>query len=537
METEQAADARRSQRIFGAGALASGVDPRTLGELATLVVAGAGRDEIEVPVPFTGEPLGRIPRCTETDVEEAFRRATAVQPAWAEVSPEERGAFLLRFHDLVLERREEALDIIQLESGKARHHALEEIFDTALVARHYGIHGPSYLKPRRRMGALPVLTTAWEYRHPVGTVAVIAPWNFPLILSITDLLAAIMAGNAVVLRPDVQSSFTALWAVDLLLEAGIPRGVVTVVTGEGQELGPHLIGRADFVMFTGSTRTGRTVARQAAERLVGFSLELGGKNPMLVLPDADLEAAVDGAVRGSFIGAGQVCVSIERIYPHASIAEEFTRRLVERVRALRLGPALDYSTDVGSLTTGKQLATVTAHVRDAVDKGATVLAGGRARPDLGPLFFEPTVLSGVRPGMTTYADETFGPVVSVYPVSSTEEAIERANDTRYGLNASVYSRSTRRARAVATRIRAGTVNINEVYAATWSSTASPIGGMKDSGFGRRHGEEGILKYTEAQTIAVQRALPLAPPPFLSVERYERMMSRMVRLMRRVPGLR
>ena len=537
MATEQMIAARPTRSMFGPGALHSGVDPRKLAELAGLVVAGSGRESITVPLPFTGEPLGRIPRCTEADVELAIGRARAVQEAWAEVPPAERAAFLAGFHDLVLARREEGLDIIQLESGKARHHALEEIFDTALVARHYAVHGPGYLKPKRRMGALPGLTTAWEHRHAVGVVGVIAPWNFPLILSITDLLAALLAGNTVVLRPDVQSSFTALWAVDLLLEAGVPQGIVNVVTGEGHELGPHLIDRVDFVMFTGSTRTGKTVARQAADRLIGFSLELGGKNPMLVLPDANLDSAVDGAVRGSFIGAGQVCVSIERIYVHAGIAEEFTRRFVERVRGLRLGPALDYGVDVGSLTTGKQLATVSEHVRDAVSKGATLLAGGRARPDLGPLFYEPTVLTGVRPGMTVFSEETFGPVVSVYPVESTEEAIARANDTRYGLNASVYSRSTRRAREVAARIRAGTVNINEAYAATWGSTSSPIGGMKESGFGRRHGEEGILKYTEAQTIAVQRGLPLAPPSFMSVERYERVMSRLVRLMRRIPGLR
>ena len=537
MGIEQMTAARPAPRLFGPGALRSGVDPKKLAELAGLVVAGSGREAIPVTVPFTGEPLGRIPRCTEADVDQAIRRARAVQAAWAEVPLDERAAFLVRFHDLVLARREEALDLIQLESGKARQHALEEVFDTALVARHYAIHGPGYLKPKRRMGALPGLTTAWEHRHPVGVVGVIAPWNFPLILSITDLLAAVMAGNAVVLRPDVQSSFTALWAVDLLLEAGVPQGIVNVVTGEGHELGPHIIDRVDYVMFTGSTRTGKTVARQAADRLIGFSLELGGKNPMLVLPDANVDSAVDGAVRGSFIGAGQVCVSIERIYVDASIAEEFTARFVERVHALRLGAALDYSVDVGSLTTGKQLATVAEHVRDAVSKGATVLAGGRARPDLGPLFYEPTILSGVRPGMIAYAEETFGPVVSVYPVGSTEEAVERANDTRYGLNASVYSRSTRRGREVASRLRAGTVNINEAYAASWGSTSSPIGGMKESGFGRRHGDEGILKYTEAQTIAVQRALPLAPPPFMSVERYEQMMSRVVRLVRRVPGLR
>jgi acyl-CoA reductase-like NAD-dependent aldehyde dehydrogenase len=508
-----------------------------LDALAAGVTRVAARDEIAVRVPFTGEELGRIPGCVEADVEAAVSAGRAAQPGWGGTPIEERGRIILRFHDLLLERQEAGLDLIQLESGKARRHALEEILDTALVARHYAVHAARYLRPRRHAGALPVLTVAREVRHPVGVVGFIAPWNFPLILSITDLTAALMAGNAAVLRPDPQSSFTALWAADLLREAGLPPGILTVVTGEGHVLGPPLIDRVDFLMFTGSTRTGRIVARQAAERLIGFSLELGGKNPMIVLDDADVEAAVDGVIRGAFVGAGQVCVSIERVYVARAIHDRFRDGLVERVGAMKLGPALEYGVDMGSLTVHRQLAAVEEHVADALARGAVLLAGGRRRPDLGPLFYEPTVLAGVAEGMRLFREETFGPVVALHPFDSVDEAVRLANDTQYGLNASVWSRSARRARAVAARIRAGSVNVNEVYAASWTATASAIGGMKESGFGRRHGAEGILKYTETQTIAEQRGMPLGPPPFIPEDAYSRMMPRLVGWMRHIPGLR
>jgi acyl-CoA reductase-like NAD-dependent aldehyde dehydrogenase len=481
--------------------------------------------------------LAAIPDCTPEDVAAAAARAHDALPAWARRSFAERGAILLRFHDALLSRRDEVLDLIQLESGKARRYALEEILDTALVARHYAVHAERYLRPRRRRAALPVLTTAWEYRHPIGVVGFIAPWNFPLILSITDLLAALMAGNTAVLRPDVQSSITALWAVNLLCECGLPPEVLQVVTGDGQVLGPALIDAVDFIMFTGSSRTGKIVARQAAERLIGCSLELGGKNSMVILDDADVDKAVEGLVRGAFVGAGQVCVSIERAWVPVSLFEPFCDRLVKRVVRLKLSAGLQYGTDVGSLTVPRQMASVQAHVDDAVQKGARILAGGRPRPDLGPLFYEPTVLEGVTPEMKVYAEETFGPVVSVYPYTKLEEAIHRVNDTPYGLNASVWSGNTSRARKVATRIRCGTVNINEPYAATWTATASPIGGMRESGIGRRHGAEGILKYTEAQTIAVQRGLPLGPPSWMQESSYAAVMARLLRWMRHVPGLR
>ena len=505
--------------------------------VSRVALADSARTYAPVIAPFTGETLADIPLCEPSDVDLAVRRARGLQARWSAVPVRERSRVLLRFHDLLLEHRDEALDLIQLESGKARRHAFEEILDTALVARHYGVHAARYLRARRRAGVFPLLTSTLEVHHPVGVVGVISPWNFPLILGITDVLAALVAGNAVVLRPDEQSSLTALWAAQLLEQSGLPRGVLQVVTGRGPVLGPALIGGVDFLMFTGSTKTGRLVATQAAERLIGFSLELGGKNPMLVLDDADLDAAVDGAVRGSFVGAGQVCVSFERIYVHESLYDEFVRRFVQRVKSMRLSASLDYDGDMGSLTVPRQIAAVEAHLSDALDRGATLLAGGKRRPDIGPLFFEPTVLTDVTPDMRLYAEETFGPVVALYRFADEDEAIARANDTRFGLNASVWSRRTSHALRVARQLQVGTVNINESYAATWTSTASPIGGMKESGFGRRHGAEGLLKYTETQTIAVQRGIALAPLPGMSEPTYGRVMPALLRVMRRLPGLR
>lgn len=512
--------------------------PALLSRLVELsAVPREGRGAVDVIVPFTGERLGCVPRGTPADVEEAVRRARAAHPAWAARSFAERAEVFLRFHDLLLDRRDELLDLVQTESGKSRRHAFEEVMDTAVMARHYALHAERYLRPRRRKGALPGLTVTRVHHHPVGVVGFIVPWNYPLNLLVTDAIPALMAGNTAVLKPDHQTSFIALRAADLLYEAGLPRDALPVVTGVGPELGPALIGSVDFLMFTGSTRTGKVVARQAAERLIGVSLELGGKNPMLVLEDADLGRAVEGALRGAFVGAGQVCVSTERVYVPRGLFDGFVRRFAEGARALRLGAALDYTAEVGSLSSAEQLQRVEAHVRDAVERGAVVQAGGGARPDVGPFFYEPTVLTGVAPGMRAYAEETFGPVVSVYPYDTVDEAVALANDTPYGLSASVWGRSVRRAEEVAVRIRAGSVNVNEAYAATWASAEAPVGGVKESGLGRRHGAEGILKYTEAQTVSRQRGLPIAPPRGVAEERYVRAMTHLLRWMRRIPGVR
>jgi succinate-semialdehyde dehydrogenase/glutarate-semialdehyde dehydrogenase len=340
-----------------------------------------------------------------------------------------------------------------------------------------------------------------------------------------------------VLRPDPQTTLTALWGLDQLRACGLPADVMTIVTGEGPEVGPALVDSVDYVMFTGSTATGRAVAAAAAPRLTGVSLELGGKNPMIVRADADVEAAAGAAVRGSFVGAGQVCVSVERIYVHDDVAAAFLDAFVARTKALRFCTAPGWDGEIGTLVNARQLERVASHVADARGRGAVVHAGGRARPDVGPYFFEPTVLGGVTPEMTLHATETFGPVVSVYPVRSDEEAIEAANATTYGLTACVFTRDVARGRVMASRLACGSVGINDAYAATWGSADAPIGGMKDSGLGRRHGREGLLKFTEAQTIAAQHLVPLGPPPGLSAGQYARLLTWALRLRRRIPGLR
>ena len=443
---------------------------------------------------------------------------------------------LMRFHDLVLNRQDEALDLIQLENGKARRHAFEEIMDASLNARYYAHTAPDYLRPKRRQGAQPGLTRVWELHHPKGLVGVISPWNYPLTLGISDALPAIVAGNAVLTKPDAQTPFTALWAVDLLEEAGMEPGLVQVVTGSGAELGKPIIDSSDFLMFTGSTAVGRTVAAQAGERLIESSMELGGKNALLVLEDADVDKAVSGAVRASFSNTGQLCISMERIYVPDALWDEFTTKFATAARAMTLSAGVDYSGDMGSLISAKQLATVERHVDDARAKGATILAGGRARPELGPFFYEPTILTDVDETMEVFAHETFGPVVSVYSVADDEEAIARANDSEYGLNFSVWTSDEARGRAVAARLEAGTVNVNDAYAAAWGSMDAPMGGMKASGLGRRHGEHGILKYTESQTIAVERGIPVGVPDGVKPGLYARLATIALKRLKNLPGI-
>ncbi len=400
-----------------------------------------------------------------------------------------------------------------------------------MAARHYGRRAPAYLRPRRHAGAIPVLTRVSELHHPRGVVGHISPWNYPLELSIGDALPAFAAGNAVVMKPDTETALTALWARAQLIDAGLPPEVWQIVLGEGPVVGPQVVRHADYVTFTGSTRTGREVAERAAARLIGVSLELGGKNAMLVLDDADIDKAAAGAVRACFASAGQLCISVERLLVHERVADAFLARFLERVGALRLGAPLDWGTDLGSLSSQRQLDTVVRHVEDAVARGAEVLTGGKPRPDLGPYFYEPTVLSGVEPPMLVCENETFGPVVSVYRFADDAEAVARANATRYGLNSSVWSRNTRRARRIAAQLRTGSVNINEAYAAAYGSIQAPMGGMGDSGLGHRHGAEGILKYTEAQTVAQQRLLPMAPSFGLDDRRYAGLMTRSLRALK------
>jgi succinate-semialdehyde dehydrogenase/glutarate-semialdehyde dehydrogenase len=483
--------------------------------LVTAVITGARPETVTTRAPFTDAELTELPLSTVADVATAYDAARHAQQRWARRPVSERAAVFLRLHDLVLDRQDEGLDIVQLETGKARRHAFEELLDVALNARHYGRAGRSYLRTTRHGGIVPLLSSAYELRHPKGVVGIVSPWNYPLTLAVSDAIPAFIAGNAVVHKPDTQTALTALWARSLAVEAGLPEALWQVVLGDGPTIGGAVVDGGDYVCFTGSTRVGREVAEKCGRRLVGASLELGGKNPMIVLADADVDRAAEGAVRDCFANSGQLCVSMERMYVVAGAFDAFVDRFVQRVKGLELGTSLDYQPDMGSLISGAQLARVAAHVDDAVSKGATVLAGGRARPDIGPYFYEPTVLTGVTEDMRLCREETFGPVVAVREVTDVTEAIALANDSEFGLNASVWTRDVAYGRRIAAQIETGTVSINETYAAAWGATSVPMGGRKSSGLGRRHGREGILKYTEPQSIAVQRLQGFGPPAFVS----------------------
>jgi succinate-semialdehyde dehydrogenase / glutarate-semialdehyde dehydrogenase len=494
-------------------------------------VAGApGRPTQASYSPFDGGLVGEVPVCTPGDVAAAVASARGAQQGWAAVPVKERRAVVGRFRRLLLAREPEILDLVQLESGKSRLNAFEELADATLTAAYYERKAERYLRPARRTGAAPGLTRTAEYRLPKGVVGVISPWNYPFTLAVSDAVPALLAGNGVVLKPDSQTPFTALLALELLQEAGLPQDLFQIVTGPGPALGSAMIAAVDFLMFTGSSETGKLVAKQCAERLIGFSAELGGKNAMLVLADADLDKAARGAAQGCFSNSGQLCISMERIYVHRVVFEDFLAAFVQQAEGIHLGAGPSWDIDMGSLTGQRQLDRVTAHVQDAVSKGARLIAGGRARPDLGPFFYEPTILTGVTEDMLVAREETFGPVVSIYQVEDDDEAVAQANDSRYGLNASVWS--ARRGQSVGRRLMAGTVNVNDGYSAAWASHDAAMGGMKDSGAGRRHGREGILKYTEAQTVAVQRLLPIGPPPGVSNEKYTRLVKGALTLMRR-----
>lgn len=504
--------------------------PALLDRLTSRVSAGPG-GEVTIKAPFTGEDLVTLPQSSADDVRKAYDTAREAQRAWARLPVKERMKPFLRLVDVLVNRREEILDVIQWETGKARRHAYEEFLDVSLCTLYYARRAPKLLAPKKRQGAFPIATKVHELRHPKGVVGLISPWNYPFSLSVSDIVPALMAGNGVVHKPDTQTCLSSLWALDLLIQLGLPKDLWQIVLGEPAEIGDPIVENADYVAFTGSTRGGRVIAAKAAPRLVGYSLELGGKNPMIVLPDADLDKTARGAVRACFTNAGQLCISIERLYVHEDVYDAFVPKFVQEVENMKLGADFSFDTQMGSLTYERQLKAVTNHVEQAVAEGATVLAGGKARPDLGPYFFEPTVLADVTGEMDLCANETFGPVVALYKYRSEDEVVAKANDTTYGLNASIWTGDLARGRRLAARIQAGTVNINDGYGAAFASYDAPMGGMKQSGVGRRHGSEGLLKYTEVQTVASQQYMEMDPPPSLPYEKFANLLATGIRTMK------
>lgn len=511
---------------------AQAIAPTRIAEL-TSAIAATSSETYDLHSPQDGQRIAGIPQSSMDDIDEAFQRARAAQHAWSRSSTSDRAAVLLRLHDLVLDRQGELLDLIQLESGKSRTHAFDEIAHVALTARYYARRLHKLIGSQRRLGALPGLTSVRVHRVPKGVVGVISPWNYPLTMAISDGIAAVAAGNAVVHKPDSQTPLTALAGVELLRRAGLPEDLWSVVTGPGAQIGTAVVDRADYVSFTGSTATGSGIARRLADRLVGSSLELGGKNPMIVLPGADVERAAAGAVQACFSSAGQLCVSVERLYVHESLYEAFRDAIVRRVRALKIGTGLDWKADIGSLVSTAQLEKTMKHVDNALANGASVAVGGRARPELGPYVYEPTVLENVTEAADCFAEETFGPVVSLYWYSTLSEAIGQANAGEYGLNASIWG-PQRLASDVADQITAGTVNINEGFAASFASIDAPMGGMRQSGMGRRQADEGLWRYTESQAVATQRLLPVSGSTKLPHRTNARLLTAGLKLLRRIP---
>lgn len=492
-----------------------------------------GEASIPVQSAVSGEEYAQLAGATEADVAAAVADAREAAAAWRERPVAERAAVLDAVADEILDATGPLADLVQLETGKARRDAVEEVFDVAVTAGYYADTAAEVLADERRRGAVPGVIRADVYHHPVGVVGLIAPWNYPLTLAISDALPALVAGNAVVCKPAEETTHVALYARKLLTDAGVPPELFQIVTGRGPAVGPPLIESVDYVAFTGSTETGRTVAAQAGEQLVPVSMELGGKNPLVVLDDADPAAAARGSIRACFANAGQLCITSERLYVHESVYESFRDAFVDAVEDISLGFGYDWDADMGPLLSAAQFEKTQRHVTDAVDRGATVVTGGEPRPDLGPYFFEPTVLADVPADATVGETETFGPVVSLYPVESTDEAIERANDTAYGLHGNVWTGDVERGREVARQIDCGTVAVNEGYAAAWGSLDAPMGGRGDSGIGRRHGPEGLLRYTESQTVATGGPVPLGPGP-LPDRLWARSLGVLAGLVRRVP---
>jgi acyl-CoA reductase-like NAD-dependent aldehyde dehydrogenase len=463
---------------------------------------------ISVENPATGETIREVPAVAPEEVAELVARARAAQPAWEALGYEGRGRILRRIRKWLVDRAEQVADTIVAETGKSREDALlVEVAYTANALGFWPRKARKWLADERVHSTNPFVfgrKMVVRYR-PVGVVGVIGPWNYPLVNSIGDAIPALAAGNAVVVKPSEVTPLTALLFEQGARECGMPEGVFSVAVGTG-ETGAALIDEVDMVMFTGSTRTGRKVMERAAKTLTPVSLELGGKDPMIVLADADLERAANAAVYYSMQNGGQTCISIERVYVEAPVYDEFVAKVAEKAKALRQGPPDGPgSIDVGAVTFPPQIEIVERHVQQARDAGARVLAGGRRRPGSGR-FYEPTVIADADHSMTAMTEETFGPTLPVMKVADAEEAIRHANDSPYGLGAAVFTKDREKGERIARRIDAGAVCVNDA-ALNYLALELPMGGWKESGLGVRHGPAGLRKYTHQQALMVTRFAP------------------------------
>jgi acyl-CoA reductase-like NAD-dependent aldehyde dehydrogenase len=490
---------------------------------------------IAVENPATGEVIATVPELGPEQVHEMAIRGRAAQPAWQAMGFEGRARIMRRAQKWLLDNADRVIETIISETGKTHEDA--QLAEIGYVAQAFGFwakKAPAYLADERLRASSPFLKgkKLISRYQPLGLIGVIGPWNYPLSNSFGDCIPALMAGNSVILKPSEVTPLSSLLMVEAMAECGLPEDIYQVATGRG-ETGAALVDEVDFIMFTGSTATGRKVMARAAETLTPVSLELGGKDPMIVLADADLERAANVAAYYAMMNSGQTCISIERAYVEEPVYDEFVAKVTDKVRALRQGqPHGPGSVEVGAITFPPQLDKIESHVNDALEHGARALTGGKRGAGPG-LYFEPTVLVDVDHSMACMTDETFGPTLPIMKVRDAEEAIRLANDSPYGLGASVFTRDTARGEEVARRIEAGAVCVNDAVI-SYVALEAPMGGAKESGVGARHAAGGIRKYCAQQTILITPKLALKRE--LHMFPYSRRATRMLgRLMKFVYG--
>ena len=438
------------------------------------------------------------------DVDAAVQRGRKAQASWQQTSFAERARVLYRLRDLLLDGGDKLADILTAETGRPRAEVYGiELFYLCDAIGSWAKKSAGYLRPEKIRPHFPPMKfkRVISSYAPRGVIGIISPWNFPLTLTLGEALPALMAGNAVVIKPSELTPLSAVFGAEIAARAGFAENLLQVVIGGGST-GEALIDHVDMIAFTGSVETGKRVMRRAAERLIPVSLELGGKDPMIVLKDADLDRAAGACVWGALMNCGQACTSIERVYIEAPVYQDFVDKVVGKVRAIRQGPS-EHEVDIGCMTSEAQLKKVTAQVEQAVASGAKVLTGGRRNPVLPGYYYEPTVLVDIDHSMNIMSEETFGPIIPVVKVNHVEDALRLANDSRYGLSASIFSRDKNSAWQLAQRMQCGSVCINDSLV-NYIIPDAPMGGSKESGFGYRHGAEGIRKFCQQKTIVVDK---------------------------------
>lgn len=461
-------------------------------------------DSILVRSPATLEKIAELPVASANDVNLAVERARKAQIVWSKTAMAERARLFYRLRDLLLDEGEKLADILTAETGRPRAEVYgNELFYICAAIGLWAKKGPGFLRPQRIRPHFPLLKTkkVTVTYAPRGVVGIISPWNFPLTMTLGEALPALMAGNAVVIKPSELTPLSAIFGAEIAAKAGFPENLLQVVTGYGAT-GEALVDGADMIAFTGGAETGKLVMRRAADRLTPVSLELGGKDPMIILKDADLDRAAGACVWGALMNSGQICTSIERVYVEAPVFQSFVDKIVTRVRAIRQG-ASENEVDIGCMTSKEQLEKVADQVKEAIDRGAKALTGGRRNPDLPGYYYEPTVLVDVDHSMSVMTEETFGPVIPLVKVGDADEALRLANDSRYGLSGSVFTRDATKAHRLAEEMQSGSVSINDSLVPFIVADA-PMGGRKDSGFGYRHGAEGIRKFCQQKTIVADK---------------------------------